>query len=281
MLNAIIRFSLRFRGVIFALAVLTSAYGLYTLTRAKLDVFPEFAPPMTVIQTEAPGLSSEQIETLVTQPIENALSGTVGVQSMRSKSLQGLSVVTMVFGDRSNVLQVRQLVSERVNALAATLPTGVQPPKLLPLTTATSVVLTIGLISKTRSLMELHDIAEWTVRPQLLSVPGVADAIVFGGDTRQLQIQVDPARLMRYGLSIQDVIAAARMSTGIRGAGFIENANQRITVNTDGQITTPEALAGVVLRWSNGAGIRFGDVATVTYATAPAVGPHPSWAHPV
>jgi CzcA family heavy metal efflux pump len=272
MLSAIIRFSMRFRGVIYALAVLASAYGLYTLTHAKLDVFPEFAPPMTIIQTEAPGLSSEQVEMLVTQPIENALSGTVGVQSMRSKSLQGLSVVTMVFGDRSNALQVRQLVSERVNTLAATLPTGVQPPRLLPLTTATSVVLTIGLTSKTRSLMELHDVAEWMVRPQLLSVPGVAEAIVFGGDTRQLQIQVDPAKLMRYGLSIQDVIAAARTSTGVRGAGFVENANQRITVNTDGQITTPEALAGVVLRWSNGVGIRFGDVGKVTYASAPVVG---------
>ncbi len=272
MLNAIIRFSLRFRGIIYALAVLASAYGLYTLTQVKLDVFPEFAPPMTVIQTEAPGLSSEQVEMLVTQPIENALSGTVGVQSMRSKSLQGLSVVTLVFGERSNVLQVRQLVSERVSALAATLPTGVQPPRLLPLTTATSVVLAVGLTSKTRSLMELHDVAQWTVRPQLLSVPGVADAIVFGGDTRQLQIQVDPARLMRYGLSIQDVIAAARASTGVRGAGFIENVNQRITVNSDGQITTPEVLAGVMLRWSNGAGIRLGDVATVTYAPAPAMG---------
>jgi CzcA family heavy metal efflux pump len=272
MLNAIIHFSLRFRGVIYALAVLASAYGLYTLTQAKLDVFPEFAPPMTIIQTEAPGLSGEQVEMLVTQPIENALGGTVGVQSMRSKSLQGLSVVTLVFGDHLNVLQVRQLVSERVNALAATLPTGVQPPTLLPLTTATSVVLTIGLTSKTRSLMELHDAAEWMVRPQLLSVPGVADAIVFGGDTRQLQVQVDPTKLMRYGLSIQDVIAAARTSTGVRGAGFIENANQRITVNTDGQITSPEALAGVVLRWSNGAGIRLGDVAAVTYASSPAVG---------
>ncbi len=141
MLNTIIRFSLRFRGVIYALAILASAYGLYTLTHVKLDVFPEFAPPMTVIQTEAPGLSSEQVETLVTRPIEAALSGTVDVQSMRSKSVQGLSAITMVFGDHSNVLQSRQLVSERVNAVAATLPTGVLPPKLLPLTTSTSVVL--------------------------------------------------------------------------------------------------------------------------------------------
>ncbi|MCI2810954.1 efflux RND transporter permease subunit [Eoetvoesiella caeni] len=272
MLNTIIRFSLRFRGVIYALAILVSAYGLYTLTHVKLGVFPEFAPPMTVIQTEAPGLSSEQVETLVTRPIEAALSGTVGVQSMRSNSLQGLSAITMVFGDHSNVLQARQLVSERMNAVAATLPVGVLPPKMLPLTTATSVVLTVGLTSKTQSLMELHDIAQWMVKPQLLSVPGVADAIVFGGHTRQLQIQVDPDKLAHYGLSIQEVIAAARTSTGVRGAGFIENANQRITISTDGQITTPKALAGIVLRWSHGAGIRLGDVATVAYAPAPAVG---------
>jgi CzcA family heavy metal efflux pump len=272
MLNAIIRFSLRFRGVIYALAVLLAGYGLYTLTRAKLDVFPEFAPPMSIVQTEAPGLTSEQVETLVTQPVENALAGMAGLQSMRSKSLQGLSAITVVFDSHANLLQVRQLVSERVNALIATLPAGVQPPRLLPLTTTTSVVRTIGLTSNTRSLMDLYDIAQWAVKPQLLSVPGVADVIVFGGDTRQLQIQVDPVRLMRYGLSIQDVIAAARTSTGVRGAGFIENANQRIAINTDGQIRTPGALAGVVLRWSNGAAVRLGDVATVTWGSAPAVG---------
>lgn len=272
MLNAIIRFSLRFRGVIYALAVLAAGYGLYSLTRAKLDVFPEFAPPMSIVQTEAPGLTSEQVETLVTQPIENALGGMVGLQSMRSKSMQGLSALTLVFDAHANVMQVRQLVSERVNALAATLPVGVQPPRLLPLTTTTSVVRTIGLTSTTRSLMDLYDVAQWTVKPQLLSVPGVADAIVFGGETRQLQIQVDPAQLMRYGLSIQDVIAAARLSTGVRGAGFIENANQRIAVNADGQITTPAKLAGVVLRWSNGAAVRLGDVATVAWGSAAPVG---------
>ena len=272
MLNAIVRFSLRFRGVMFALAVVVAVYGLYTLTQAKLDVFPEFAPPMAVVQTEAPGLSSEQVETLVTQPIESALNGTHGVQSMRSKSLQGLSVVTLVFSDNFNVYQARQLVSERVNALAATLPQGVHAPKLLPLTTATSSALVIGLSSKTRSLMELNDAAQWTVRPQLLSVSGVADAIVFGGDIRQLQIQINTQKLTHYGLAIQDVVAAARTSTGVRGAGFVENTNQRIVLNTDGQVATPDALAGVVLKWRNGAGIRLGDVATVSFAAAPAAG---------
>jgi CzcA family heavy metal efflux pump len=272
MLNAIIRFSLRFRGVIYALAVMAAGYGLYSLTYARLDVFPEFAPPMSIVQTEAPGLTSEQVETLITQPVENALAGLVGLQSMRSKSIQGLSSITLVFDDHASVMQARQLVSERISALAGTLPTGAQPPTLLPLTTATSVVRTIGLTSERRSLTELYDIAQWTLRPQLLSVPGVADAIVFGGDARQMQIQVEPDKLMRYGLSIQDVVAAARQSTGVRGAGFIETANQRIAIDADGQLTTPTALAGIVLRWSNGAAVRLGDVATVAWASAPPVG---------
>ena len=272
MLRAIIRFSLRFRGIVYALAVLTAGYGLYSITRARLDVFPEFAPPMSIVQTEAPGLTSEQVESLVTQPVENALAGLVGLKSMRSRSMQGLSSITLVFDDRANVMQARQLVSERIGSLAAALPAGVTPPALLPLTTTTSVVRTIGLTSKSRSLMDLYDVAQWTLRPQLSSVPGVADAIVFGGDARQMQIEVDPDKLMRYGLSIQDVVAAARQSTGVRGAGFLENANQRIAIDADARHATPAALAGVVLRQHNGAAVRLGDVASVAWGSASPVG---------
>ncbi|VXC85126.1 AcrB/AcrD/AcrF family protein [Burkholderia sp. 8Y] len=272
MLNAIIGFSLRFRGVIFSLAVMVAGYGLFSITRAKLDVFPEFAPPMSIVQTQAPGMTSEQVETLVTQPLENALGGMTRLQSIRSRSMQGLSSITLVFDDHANVMQIRQLVTERISGLTGALPAGVAAPQLLPLTTTTSVVRTIGLSSKTRSLADLYDIARWTVKPQLLSAPGVADVIVFGGDSRELQIQADPAKLMRDGLSIADVVAAARQATGVRGAGFIENSNQRIAVNADGQIATPEKLAGVVLRSSNGAAVRLRDVASVSWGNAPAVG---------
>ena len=272
MLSAIIEFSLRFRAIVYVLAAVLTIYGLYALVTSRVDVFPEFAPPMAVVQTEAPGLSSEQVETLVTRPVEDALAGTTDVTSMRSKSLQGLSVVSLVFSSRLDVWQARQIVNERLSAAATGLPTGVQAPRLLPLTTSTSVILTIGLSSSSRSLMDLHDTAQWMVRPQLLSVPGVADAIVFGGVDRQFQIQVDPAKLVRHDLSINDVIAAAKLATGVRGAGFVENANQRILVNVDGQQNTPSALAGVVLKWSNGAAVKIGDVAKVTYAGAPPVG---------
>ena len=272
MLNSIIRFSLRYRGVVYALAVLVMIQGLHALTRARLDVFPEFTPPATMIQTEAPGLSSSQVESLVTQPIEQALSGTTGIQVLRSKSLQGLSVVTMLFDDGTDVFRARQLVAERLNTLRTVLPTGVQPPAMQPLTTSTSNVLMVGLTSPSASLMELHDTAQWLLKPQLLAVPGIADVVIFGGDTRELQVQVDPAKLLRHGLTLQDVLNAARGATGVRGAGFVENQNQRIALRTEGQAVTPQAIAQVMLSWRNGAGIRLGDVATVAYGAAPAVG---------
>src|SRR5689334_10842997 len=130
-LKSLVRFSIRFRGIVIALAVLLAGYGIYTLTVARLDVFPEFAPPLAIVQTEAPGLSAEQVEVLVTQPIENALGGTLGVASMKSKSLPGLSMVTLTFTDTTDVERARQLTNERLGALAPSLPLGVRPPVLL------------------------------------------------------------------------------------------------------------------------------------------------------
>ncbi|MDE2115017.1 MAG: efflux RND transporter permease subunit [Hyphomicrobiales bacterium] len=276
MLNGILRFSLRHRSAIFALALLLLGYGLFALTQARLDVFPEFAPPMAVVQTEAPGLSSAQVETLVTGPIENAVGASSGIVSMRSKSLAGLSIVTLVFKDRADIYRARQTVSERLNTLGADLPIGVHAPRLLPLTTATSVVLVLGLTPTARanpiSALQLHDIAQWTLRPQLMSLRWVADAIVFGGDTRQLQIKVDPLKLQRAHLRLSDVIAAAKRATGLRGAGFLEGPNQRIAITTHGQVTSPQALAQVILAWHNGVGLRLSDVAEVQFGAAPAVG---------
>ncbi|MEO6924687.1 MAG: efflux RND transporter permease subunit, partial [Bryocella sp.] len=255
-----------------ALACLLAGYGPFILFRSTLDVFPEFAPALAVIQTEAPGLSTEQVEVLVTQPVENAMGGTLGLESIRSKSLQGLSLVTLTFREGMDVYRARQLAAERLNALGSDLPRGVKLPVLLPLTSSTSVALVIGLTSDTRSLMDLRTLADWTVKPQLLSVPGVADVIVFGGEVKQFQIQVDPQKLVRYGLSLQEVLNAARRASGVRGAGFLENSNQRIVLSTEGQISTPEQLSQVILAYKNGLGIRMGDIARVLIAPAPVVG---------
>jgi CzcA family heavy metal efflux pump len=271
-LTPIVRAAIRLRGVIIALACMLAGFGAYTLFKSTLDVFPEFAPALAVIQTEAPGLSAEQVEALVTQPIENAMSGTLGVETMRANSLQGMSMVTLTFSNGTDIYRARQLTAERLSTLGDVLPRGVKLPALLPLTSSTGVVMVIGLTSATRSLMELRTLADWTVKPQLLSVPGVADVIVFGGDVKQFQIQVDPQKLVRQGLSLDDVVGAARRATGVRGAGFLENGNQRIPLNTEGQALTPERLADAVLAYRNGIGVRFGDVSKVLFAPAPAVG---------
>ncbi|MEP6822898.1 MAG: efflux RND transporter permease subunit, partial [Chthoniobacterales bacterium] len=272
MLSSIIGWSLRFRGVVIALACMLVGYGLYTLSRAKYDVFPEFAPPSVTIQTEAPGFSPEQVEVLVTQPIENAINGLGGIESLRSGSIQGLSLVTIAFQPSVDVYRARQLVSERLTVIASTLPQGVQPPTMTPLTSSTSIVLVIGLSSKDRSLMEVRTIADWTVKQRILSVPGVAKIAVHGGEVRQLQIQIRPERLIKFNLAIEDVLAAARRATSVLGAGFIENANQRIILHAQGQSITAAGLAATVLVHADGGNVTLGDVAHVVDAPAPPIG---------
>lgn len=245
MLKAIIYFSIRFRAVIIALAFLLVGYGLYSLFHMEMAAFPNFTPPLVVVDTEAPGLSPTQVEVLVTQPIEYALSGAVGLRAVRSRSIQGLSVITLTFRNGTSIYRDRQMVAEQLNTVVGQLPRGVHAPLLAPLTSATGVIQVIGLTSTTRSLMTLRTLAYWSLRPQLLSIPGVANVAVYGGQVRELQIQVEPKKLVRFGLSFQDIVRAARRATGVRGAGFLENANQRIAIRTEGQSLTATQLAAV------------------------------------
>lgn len=268
---ALVAFAVRFRGVVLALALALAAYGIHVLGDAKFDVFPEFAPPSVVVQTEAPGLNPEQVEVLVTQPIEVAVNGLPGIESLRSSSIQGLSVVTVTFGTGSDVYRVRQLVNERLTALAGRLPQGVLPPSMTALTSATSTVLLAGLTSERRSALDLRTIADWTVRLRLLAVPGVAQVSVYGGAVRSLQIQVRPADLIRYNIGVNDVLGAARKATGVRGAGFVDTPNQRVTLQTEGQSLSPVELARTVLINEGGASVTLGDVATVVAAGEPPI----------
>jgi CzcA family heavy metal efflux pump len=272
MLTAIVRFSLRFRGIIIALAIALLGYGFYTLQQAKYDVFPEFAPARVSIQTEAPGLSPEQVELLVTQPIENAINGVTGIESLRSNSIQGLSVINVIFQTGNNVYLERQLVAERLATLTGQLPSGVKAPIMTPLTSSTSTVLVLGLTSDKQSLMQLRTAADWTLRPRLLAVPGVANVTVFGGEVQQMQVQFHPEMLVQFNLSLNDVVAAAQKATGIQGAGFVENRNQRLILQTEGQSLTPEQIASTVLVRQNGANVTLGQVADVREDAAPPFG---------
>jgi CzcA family heavy metal efflux pump len=269
---ALVRFAIRFRGIVAAFACVLVAYGIYALGRAKYDVFPEFAPPQVSIQTEAVGLTPEQVEILVTRPIENAISGVPGVRTLRSTSIQGLSVVTVFFDPSSDIYRDRQVVAERLAAATQQLPQGLQPPIMTPLTSSTSRMLVVGLTSETRSLMDLRTAADWTVRLRLLAVPGVASVTVFGGDKRSIQVQVHPDELIRYNLTLNDVLTAARRSTGVRGAGFVDTRNQRIVFQTEGQSLKPDDIARTVLLSRGAASVTLGNVADVVEAPEPPIG---------
>ena len=268
---ALVALSLRLPRVVLALACAVLVFGLYALSGAKFDVFPEFAPPTVVIQTEAPGLDPEQVEVLVTQTIEVAVNGLPGLESLRSTSIQGLSVITAVFRAGNDVDRVRQRVGERLTALAGRLPQGVLPPAMTPQTSSTSTVLLVGLTSDTRDAMDLRTLADWTVRLRLQAVPGIAQVSVYGGAIRSLQVQVRPADLIRYRVGINDVLAAARKGTGVRGAGFVDTANQRVVLRTEGQALEPEALGRTVLVNEGGASVVLSDVAHVVAAPEPAI----------
>lgn len=270
MMSALVRFSIRFSGVIIALASLAIIYGIFSLTRSNLDVFPEFAPTQIVIQTESPGLSAELVESLVTQPIENSISGTIGIDSMRSQSIPGLSIVTIIFDESTDIYRNRQVVAERLATLNNRLPQGIVP-NITPLTSSASTVLGFGMTSETLSLMELRTIADWTVVPHLMSVNGVADVNVFGGQVRQFQIQVNPGKLVQYGISLQQVREAAEKASGVRGAGYIQNENQRIVINTEGQALTPKRLGQATLVHRNGQTIRLADIGHVIEGAAPSI----------
>ncbi len=272
MLQALVQFSLRYRGVVVILSGILLAYGFYVAKNAKLDVFPNFVQPQVVIQTEAPGLSPEQVELLITRPVETMVNGLGDMESLRSESIQGLSIISAVFKEGTDVFRARQMLAEKLAETAGELPAGVQTPRMTPLTSSTMDLLKIGIVSDKLTPMELRTFADWTLKPRLLSVPGVAACRVFGGQVRQLQIQVLPDRLLAYNLALSDVLTAARASTGVTGAGFIETSNQRITIQTEGQALRPEVLGEVVVAHVNDVSVRLKDVATVIEGAEPKFG---------
>jgi CzcA family heavy metal efflux pump len=235
-------------------------------------VFPEFAPPEVEVRTETPGLTPEQVEVLITTPIENAITGTAGVAAVRSQSIQGLSDITVVFTTQTDVVRARQAVAERLTEVVRQLPVTARPPVITPLISSTGTVLVVGITSATRSLREQRTFVDWTLTPRLLAVPGVGRVSVQGGEVRQLQIRLEPDRMRADGVGIADVVAAAERATGVRGAGAIETRNQLIRVRTEGQLLTPALLAGSVIRASGGSVLHLGDVARVVEGSEPRVG---------
>ncbi|OYX91614.1 MAG: acriflavine resistance protein B, partial [Novosphingobium sp. 35-62-5] len=272
MLSLIVRLCLRHPGIVLLCALLLLGFGGATVVAARYDVFPEFVPPQASVQTEAAGLTPEQVEALVTRPLETVINGANGVAAVRSESIQGLSVITVIFVEGSDPFRARQVVAEALSEAAGRLPAGVSAPKLSPLTSSTMDLLKIGFTSDRLSPMALRDIVQWTVRPRMLATPGVARATIFGGDQRRLEVRVRPADLIARNIALSEVATAVQASTLVRGGGFAETPSQRILVEPTNGAVTAKSLSGSLLPAATGLPVRLGDVADVVEAPAPKFG---------
>lgn len=263
MMRWLVSTSLRLRVVVVALMVVGLVVGTQVVRNTPMDVFPEFAPPYVEIQTEAPGLSTAEVEALVTVPIENALNGTPWVKTSRSKTVMGLSSVVLFFDRDIDLQSARQMVQERLGHLAGSLPNVAKAPVMLQPLSSTSRALKIGISSDTLSQMEMTTLAKWTIRPRLMSVEGVANVAIWGERDRQLQVRVEPDRLRAHGVTLEQVTNAARDAVELAGGGYLDTPNQRLAVSHISPIHTGEDLARTVVTFRNGAALRLGDVAEV------------------
>jgi len=254
---------LRLRVVVAVAALVFLVAGGLSLRAMPVDVFPEFAPPRVEIQTEAPGLSSTEVETLVSVPLEQAMVGVTGLQTLRSRSVLGLSSVLLIFAEGTDLMQARMLVQERLPRAVAQLPVSVRPPVLLAPLSSTSRVLKVGVWSDTLSQMELTDTVRWVVRPRMMAVPGVANVPIWGQRDRQLQVRVDPDRLRAHGVGLADVLRATRDAVEPGAGGFLDTPNQRLAIRHPAAVTTPAELADVAVVPRGLSSLRLGDVATV------------------
>ena len=246
-MRALIAASLRLRLPVAVLSVVLMAMGIRAANDAPFDVFPEFAPPLVEIQTEAPGLSSSDVESLISVPLEAAMNGVPGLDVLRSKSVLGLSSVVLIFENGTERIPARQLVQERLARVAPTLPAAAHPPVIMSPLSSLSRVMKIGVSSSSLSQMDLTTLARWTVRPRLMAVPGVANVAIWGQRDRQLQVLVDPDRLRANGVTLQDVVTSTRDAMSVTAGGFLEGPNQRMAVTHTSPVKTAADLGLMAL----------------------------------
>ncbi|MGE5837681.1 MAG: efflux RND transporter permease subunit [Acidobacteriota bacterium] len=272
MLRWLVSLSLRQAVIVTVLSVIGTIAAVRLMRGIPFDVFPEFAPPLIEIQTEAPGLSALEVESLVSVPIESAITGVPQVATIRSKSVLGLSSVVLILEQSADLMRARQLVQERLARATRELPAVAHPPVLLSPLSSLSRAMKIGLTSRTLSQMDLTTIARWTIRPRLMAVPGVANVAIWGQRDRQLQVLVDPDRLEAHQLTVADVVTAAHEGVAVDTGGFIDTPNQRLAIAHAAAVRSPDDLAAIVVREERGVPVRIGDVGTVVEDFPPPIG---------
>lgn len=263
MLNKIIYYSLHNRLVILVCALLLMIWGTYTAFNTDVDVFPDLNAPTVVIMTEANGMAPEEVERLVTFPVETAVNGAMDVRRVRSSSTTGFSVVWVEFDWGTDIYRARQIVSEKLAVLGESLPENVGKPTLGPQSSILGEMMILGLTADSTSLLDLRTIADWTIRPRLLSTGGVAQVAVIGGDIKEYQILLDPARMKHYGVGLNEVLDVCRnMNRNANGGVLYEFDNEYII---RGVLSTSKAeeIAQGVVKTVNEYPVTLGDIATV------------------
>lgn len=270
MLNSLISWSIARRWVVLLIAVALVLGGLANLQHVSLDVFPNFAPPQVTIQTEAPGLAPQEVEALVTIPLESALNGTPGVTTVRSSSTVGLSVIRIIFVWSMDVYRARQLVTEKVQQVAPRLPRGVAAPALLPISSPISDIVKYALIinpaakvKNRTTLMDLTTIANWQIRNRLLAVPGVTRVLVVGGEVKRYHVLVRPSSLKQYGITLDQVVLATQGANLNAPGGFIITPDEEYLIRTVGRIKSIDELSQSVIAARDGVPVRLRDVADI------------------
>jgi len=272
MLASVVRWSLERPRLIAWACLWFLLWGILSVRDIGFDLLPDLTSAGMTIQTEAPGLVAEQVENLVTRPIETTLIGAPNVARVHSDSVQGLSTITIRFALGADLYRAREVVGERLSAFSGALPSGVSPPRITPLTSRDAEVLKIGFTSDKLDPMALRDVVQWTVRPRLLSAAGVAQVAVYGGQTRRIEVRARPGDLSDSDLGFLDILNAVKRATSAAGAGFIDTDAQRVLIEPRGQTLTVEDVGAGQIQNPGSAPVRINDVADVVEAPAPASG---------
>jgi cation efflux system protein involved in nickel and cobalt tolerance len=263
MLSSLIKWSIAQRWLVVLSAIVITIAIFRTIIQMPLDVFPTFAPPQVEIQTEAPGLAPEEVESLVTLPIESAINGAPGISAVRSSSAASISVVRVVFNWGTDIYQARQLITERLQSARNKLPQGVESPQIAPISSPIGTVLTYAFTAQKTSLMDVRRLVDWQVTNRLLAVPGVTQIIVFGGDVRQYQVLVEPAKLIAFNVSLENVSAAVAAANVSAPGGYSITPDREQLIRGIGRIEDIEDLRQSVIVARNGTPVKITDVADV------------------
>ncbi|WP_293126268.1 efflux RND transporter permease subunit [Microcoleus sp. bin38.metabat.b11b12b14.051] len=268
MLNLIPKWAIAQRWFVIAGAIALTIFSIHSVSQMPLDVLPNFAPPQVEVQTEAPGLAPEAVESLVTLPLESAVNGAPGVQVVRSSSAVGISVLRVVFKWGTDPQTAREVVSERLQEAQSKLPEGVGTPQISPLSPPIGTVIQYAFTSEKTSLMDVRSLVDGVISNRLMSVPGVSQVLVYGGDVRQFQVIANPEKLKALKISLQDVVVAATEANAKTSGGLLISPDQELVVRGEGQIQKIEDLQKAVVAIRDGKPIQLQNVAEVKIGPA-------------